>query len=181
MSQSLMPLRRGSAPQVEPIEQPQYLTFRLGAEVYALEILHIKEIIEYGGLTEVPLMPRFLRGVINLRGAVVPVIDLAVRFGRPATEIGRRSCIVIVEVEYADGWHDLGVIVDAVDEVLELRPEDIEPAPAFGAQLRAEFIRGMGKLDGRFVIVLALEHVLSISEMAELAGVDSLLDAETER
>lgn len=172
MSQLIMH-RRASVTVDEPVEQPQYLTFRLGAETFALEILHIKEIIEYGGLTEVPLMPRFLRGVINLRGSVVPVIDLAVRFGRPATAIGRRSCVVIVEVEFGGAWHDLGVIVDAVDEVLEIPPQDIEPAPAFGANLRAEFIRGMGKLGERFVIVLALEHALSIDEMAELAGAES--------
>ncbi|GAB3258676.1 chemotaxis protein CheW [Chitinimonas naiadis] len=178
MSQALTSRRRASVPAVEPVEQPQYLTFRLGGEIYALEILHIKEIIEYGGLTEVPLMPRFLRGVINLRGAVVPVIDLAVRFGRAPTEIGRRSCIVIVEVQYDDDWHDLGVIVDAVDEVLELPAEDIEPAPAFGAQLRAEFIRGMGKIDERFVIVLALEHVLSIDEMAQLSASGGVLGTE---
>jgi purine-binding chemotaxis protein CheW len=173
MSQLIMPHRRADALMAEPVELPQYLTFRLGSETFALEILHIKEIIEYGGLTEVPLMPRFLRGVINLRGAVVPVIDLAVRFGRPPSVIGRRSCIVIVEVAFGGVWHDLGVIVDAVDEVLELPPQDIEPAPAFGANLRAEFIRGMGKLAGRFIIVLALEHVLSIDEMAELAGADA--------
>ncbi|WP_374348175.1 chemotaxis protein CheW [Chitinimonas sp.] len=171
MSQLISPHRRSNIAVAEPVEQPQYLTFRLGGEMFALEIRHIKEIIEYGGLTEVPLMPRFLRGVINLRGAVVPVIDLAVRFGRSPTQIGRRSCIVIVEVAYGDAWHDLGVIVDAVDEVLELPAQDIEPAPAFGARLRAEFIRGMGKLGERFVIVLALEHALSIDEMAELAGV----------
>lgn len=179
MSQALTSHRRTQVPTTEPVELPQYLTFRLGGETYALEILHIKEIIEYGGLTEVPLMPRFLRGVINLRGAVVPVIDLAVRFGRPPTEIGRRSCIVIVEVQYDDSWHDLGVIVDAVDEVLELPAEDIEPAPAFGAQLRAEFIRGMGKLGGRFVIVLALEHVLSIEEMAQLSASGDALGLES--
>jgi len=173
MADMLTPHRRTKVALVEPVEMPQYLTFRLGNETFALEILHIKEIIEYGGLTEVPLMPRFLRGVINLRGAVVPVIDLAVRFGREATEIGRRSCIVIVEVAMGEQWYDLGVIVDAVDEVLELPPENIEPAPAFGARLRAEFIRGMGKLGERFVIVLALEHVLSIDEMAELATVDT--------
>lgn len=170
MSQALTFQRRSNVPAVEPPEQPQYLTFRLGSETYALEILHIKEIIEFGGLTEVPLMPRFLRGVINLRGSVVPVIDLAVRFGRPATEIGRRSCIVIVEVQNDEQWVDLGVIVDAVDEVLDLPPEAIEPAPSFGAKLRAEFIRGMGKIGDRFIVVLALEHVLSIDEMAELAG-----------
>lgn len=168
MSQAIGPLRRQSVPVVETVELPQYLTFHLGGETFALEIRHIKEIIEYGGVTEVPLMPAFLRGVINLRGSVVPVIDLAVRFGRAPTAIGKRSCIVIVEVEYGGGWHDLGVIVDAVNEVLELAPGDIEPTPAFGAGLRSEFIRGMGKLGNSFVIVLSLDNVLSINEMAEL-------------
>lgn len=161
----------------ESSEQPQYLTFHLGNERYALEILHIKEIIEYGGLTEVPMMPRFVRGVINLRGSVVPVIDLSVRFGRARTELHRRSCVVIVEVEYGDRWYDLGVMVDAVDEVLELASDQIEPPPTFGAQLRSEFIRGMGKLGEGFVIVLALEYVLSIDEMAELAASGRALEA----
>lgn len=177
MNQALTTRRSNKLPLAEPVEQPQYLTFRLGGETYALEILHIKEIIEYGGLTEVPLMPRFVRGVINLRGAVVPVIDLAVRFGRPATVIGRRTCIVIVEIEFGEQWYDLGVIVDAVDEVLELPNEQIEPAPSFGARLRAEFIRGMGKIGDRFVIVLSLEHALSIDEMAELAGSEGQQDS----
>lgn len=168
MSQAIGPLRRQSVQVVETVELPQYLTFHLGGETFALEIRHIKEIIEYGGVTEVPLMPAFLRGVINLRGSVVPVIDLAVRFGRAPTAIGKRSCIVIVEVEYGGGWHDLGVIVDAVNEVLELAPGDIEPTPSFGAGLRSEFIRGMGKLGNGFVIVLSLDNVLSINEMAEL-------------
>lgn len=177
MNQRSLPVRRSSAVIEEPVELPQYLTFRLGRETYALDILHIKEIIEYGGLTEVPLMPRFLRGVINLRGSVVPVIDLAVRFGRPPLDVGRRSCVIIVEVEYGDDWHELGVIVDAVEEVLELHPDQIEPAPAFGSNLRSEFIRGMGKLDGRFVIVLALDAALSIDEMAQIAETNERLSA----
>lgn len=175
MNQRTLPIRRSAAVMEEPVELPQYLTFRLGKETYALDILHIKEIIEYGGLTEVPLMPKFLRGVINLRGSVVPVIDLAVRFGRPPLDVGRRSCVIIVEVAYGNDWHELGVIVDAVEEVLELHPDQIEPAPTFGSNLRAEFIRGMGKLDGRFVIVLALDAALSIDEMAQLAETNERL------
>src|SRR5690348_14408473 len=101
-------------------EANQYLTFTLGGEMFAVGILNVKEIIEYGSLTEIPMMPTFIRGVINLRGAVVPVIDLAARFGSKATEVGRRTCIVIVEVPQDEGRHDIGIMVDAVSEVLEI-------------------------------------------------------------
>ena len=152
----------------------QYLTFQLAGEMYALRILNVKEIIEYGSLTEIPMMPRFIRGVINLRGAVVPVVDLSARFGNPQTEVGRRTCIVIIEVrdeQEGNGRHDIGVVVDAVSEVLEIPATEIEPAPSFGAKIRADFIEGMGKVDGRFVIILDIRRVLSVDEMAMLAGV----------
>lgn len=148
----------------------QYLTFQLGGEMFAIGILAIKEIIEYGDLTTVPMMPRSVRGVINLRGAVVPVIDLQARFGRPPAVIGRRTCIVIVEVHaQADQQQVIGVVVDAVNEVLDIAPSDIEPPPAFGAQIRADFIQGMGKVRGRFVVLLDLDRTLSIDELAALA------------
>ena len=151
-------------------EQHQYLTFLLGKETFAIGILRVKEIIEYGTLTAVPMMPSCVRGVINLRGRVVPVVDLAVRFGRPLTEPGRRTCIVIVEVA-AEGEHrDIGIVVDAVNQVIEILPTEIEPAPTFGANLRGEFIQGMGKVDGRFVIILEIGRVLSVDEMAQLHG-----------
>lgn len=150
-------------------ENQQYLTFLLGGEMFAIGILGIKEIIEYGKLTTVPMMPEFIRGVINLRGAVVPVIDLAARFGREPSKITRRSCIVIIEVEAGEDRQDVGVIVDSVSEVLEIPAEEIEPAPAFGARIRTDFINGMGKVGGKFVILLDINHVLSIEEMAELA------------
>lgn len=152
----------------------QYLTFSLGGEVFALGILNVKEIIEFGNVTEIPMMPAFIRGVINLRGSVVPVIDLAARFGGKATKISRRTCIVIVELETSEGVEgkqDLGVIVDAVNEVLEIPRADIEPAPSFGAKIRADFIQGMGKVEGRFVIILNVERVLSTEEIAMLARV----------
>lgn len=147
----------------------QYLTFSLGGEVFALGILNVKEIIEFGNVTEIPMMPVFIRGVINLRGAVVPVIDLAARFGGNSSAISRRTCIVIVELEAEEGKQDLGVIVDAVNEVLEIPRADIEPPPSFGAKIRADFIQGMGKVDGRFVIILSVERVLSTEEIAMLA------------
>ena len=117
-------------------------------------------------------MPDFIRGVINLRGAVVPVIDLNARFGKQPTQVARRTCIVIIEVATSeDEKQDVGVIVDAVNEVLEIPAAEVEPAPSFGANIRADFISGMGKVNERFVIILDVNHVLSLDEMAALAGV----------
>jgi len=153
-------------------DQNQYLTFQIGREMFAVGILHIREIIEYGSLTTVPMMPEFVRGVINLRGSVVPVIDLSARFGRGESTINRRSCVVILEVESADeGLQEIGVIVDSVSEVLEIPPGEIEPAPSFGARIRADFIAGMGKVQGQFVIVLDVQQALNTREMAELAAI----------
>lgn len=151
------------------LQQQQFLTFMLGGETYAIGILHIKEIIEYGQVTAVPMMPGFIRGVINLRGRVVPVVDLSVRFGQTSTSVGKRTCIVILEIETdSDERQDIGVVVDAVNEVLEIPHEEIEPAPAFGAKIRTDFIHGMGKVNGRFVIILNVNRVLSAEELASL-------------
>lgn len=149
----------------------QYLTFSLGGEMFAVGILNVKEIIEYGNLTEVPMMPAFIRGVINLRGAVVPVIDLAVRFGNASTTAGRRTCIVIIEITSEDIQQDIGIVVDAVSEVLDIPASEIEPPPSFGARIRADFIDGMGKIDGKFVIILNIQRVLSVEEIATLTTV----------
>jgi purine-binding chemotaxis protein CheW len=148
----------------------QYLTFMLAEELFAIPILNIREIIEYASLTTVPMMPAFIRGVINLRGSVVPVVDLAARFGRKSTEINRRTCIVVIEVESesADEKQNVGVMVDAVNAVLEIPRAEIEPPPSFGARVRADFIHGMGKVAGKFVIILDVNRVLSIEEMAVL-------------
>lgn len=149
----------------------QYLTFRLGGEMFAIGILNIKEIIEYGSVTAVPMMPAFIRGVINLRGAVVPVVDLLMRFGKKPSVITRRSCIVIIEVDGGDERQDVGVVVDSVSEVLEIPGSEIEPAPAFGAKIRSDFIQGMGKVNGKFVIILSVNKVLSVDEMALLTEI----------
>jgi purine-binding chemotaxis protein CheW len=149
-------------------EPMQYLTFMLGGEVFAIGILHIKEIIEYGQLTTVPMMPNFIRGVINLRGAVVPVIDLSVRFGRAPVVVTRRTCIVIIEINNGDERQDIGIVVDSVSEVLEIPASQVEPAPAFGAKIRTDFIQGMGKVNERFVIILNVLNVLSVDEMSQL-------------
>ncbi|QPK65151.1 chemotaxis protein CheW [Methylomonas sp. LL1] len=149
----------------------QYLTFVLGGEVYALGILNIKEIIDYGNLTEVPMMPAFVRGVINLRGSVVPVVDLSARFGKGSTQIAKRTGIVIVEtgVQSDDNQQDIGIIVDAVNEVIDIGQQDIEPPPSFGTGIRPEFINGMAKRNGRFIILLNVNRVLSVEEMADLS------------
>jgi purine-binding chemotaxis protein CheW len=161
----------------KPVEQAkqgevqQFLTFSLGSEMFAVGTLSVKEIIEYGQLTEVPMMPDFIRGVINLRGAVVSVIDLGARFGRGETQVTRRTCIVIIEVPSGDEKQDIGVVVDAVSEVLEIPASEIESPPAFGAKIRTDFIHGMGKVDGKFVILLDVGKVLSVEEISTLASV----------
>lgn len=159
-----------------PQSRGQYLTFQLGEEIFALDIGSVREIIQCGPMTAVPLMPRFVRGVINLRGAVVPVIDLHARFGRSAAVLGKKSCIVIFETR-RDGEHErvvLGLLVDAVSEVIELAPDAIEPAPTFGASVRRDFIRGMGKIQmrrtgaSRFVILLDADKAFDVGDMALL-------------
>jgi purine-binding chemotaxis protein CheW len=156
----------------------RFLTFTLAGEVYALDILQISEIIEFRSLTVVPMMPPFIRGVINLRGRVLPVVDLAARFGQAGTEVGRRTSIIVVET--ADnaaesepaggkGQQGIGIMVDAVNKVVHLGREDIEPAPAFGVGIRTDFIAGMAKHDG-FIVVLDIERVLSIDNMVLLAN-----------
>lgn len=152
-------------------EQQQYLTFMLGDEMFAIGILSIREIIEYGFVTDVPMTPPFIRGVLNLRGAVVPVVDLAVRFGRQARENSKRTCIVIVDIEAPNGSQQMGVVVDAVSEVLEIPQGDIEPPPEFGARIRNDFIKSMGKINGKFVVILDLNRVLSVEEVAVVANV----------
>ena len=166
------------AGQAKTDEEQQYLTFLLSGEMYAIGILNIKEIIEYGSLTEVPMMPSFIRGVINLRGSVVPVVDLSARFGRNKTEVSRRTCIVIIEVQNNDeSKQDIGVMVDSVSEVLEIPRSEIEPPPAFGAKIRVDFIHGMGKVAGKFVIILDADKVLSVDELSMLGQAAGTLPA----
>lgn len=152
----------------ETIEGRQYLTFLAGDELFAIGIADIKEIIEYREPTSVPMMPPYLSGVINLRGRVVPVIDLLVRFGRDSSDVSRRTCIVILEVYHNDEQQYLGVLVDTVKAVLDIADDDIEPPPSFGAKLRNDFVSGMGKIGEEFVIILDIDNVLSIEELSML-------------
>jgi len=145
----------------------QYLTFLIRGEEYAVSILRVREIIEYESVTRVPTTPVHVRGVINLRGAVLPVVDLAAKFGLPETEPGRTTCIVIIETSVESETIVVGVMADAVSEVIDLAPAQIEPPPPFGTNVRVDFLVGMGKIDGRLALVLDLDRVLSPVELLE--------------
>jgi purine-binding chemotaxis protein CheW len=147
----------------------QHLTFLAAGETYAMSIARIKEIIEYGQVTAIPLMPEFIRGVINLRGAVVPVIDLSARLGFAPSRVQARTCVVIVEIDHEGQTFDMGLVVDGVSAVLDLGESDLEPPPNFGARIRSDFIQCMARINGRFVIVMRIEQVLSVEEVSELA------------
>ncbi|MDR3672053.1 MAG: chemotaxis protein CheW [Holophaga sp.] len=161
--------RQTQALAAAPVEQrAQYLAFTLGQETFAMDIRSIREVIQFGGVTEVPLMPPFIRGVINLRGSVVPVIDLLVRFGRPAATVAQRACIVILELVQEECTAELGILVDNVSEVLSIAASEVEPAPTFGSDLRTEFLAGVARVNDHFVILLDVNHVLSVEELAAL-------------
>lgn len=147
----------------------QYLSFRLGDETFAVGILSIKEILEYQSITEVPMMVSHVRGVINLRGAAVPVMDLMGRFGKTSSPVSKRTCIVIVEVASSEGNRVIGIVVDAVYEVVDIAAADIEPPPNIGNPARREFIEGIGKVNGKFVILLNLGAVFSLQEWEAVA------------
>lgn len=156
-----------------PAPPRQHLLFNLDDERYGLEISCVREILEFGALTAVPLMPAHLRGVINLRGRVVPIIDLKARFGQGLLTVGRRTSIVVVELPGEAGQPPLaiGIMVSGVTEVIEFAPDCLEPAPALGAAIRASFIRGLARHGGTFVVLLELGQVLSVPELSAMAAV----------
>jgi purine-binding chemotaxis protein CheW len=160
--------RQRGAEQDAVVHGRQYLTFTVAGVSYGIAISSVKEIIEYRAPTEVPMMLGYMRGLIKMRGRVVPVIDLAVRFGRSQVEPTRRTCIVILEIQEKQGQHDIGIVADAVSAVVEIADADIAPAPSFGANLRTDFISGMGKIGEQFVILLDLGKVLSTAELSSL-------------
>lgn len=142
-------------------EALQYLTFTLADEVFALDVGKVREILEYSTVTKVPQVPDFMRGVINLRGSVVPVVDLRLKFGMAATEQTINTCIIVVEVQLDGDAVVLGALADSVQEVVDMEPDQIEPAPHIGTQLNAAFIKGMGKCDDKFVMILDIDRVFS--------------------
>jgi purine-binding chemotaxis protein CheW len=149
-------------------ETNQYLTFNLGEEIYALDIRKVREVLEYTMVTKVPQTPPFMRGVINLRGGVVPVVDMRLKFGMEKTENTVNTCIIISEIVIDDETTVLGALADSVREVIELEPGQIEPPPRMGARLNTEFIRGMGKRDGEFVIILDIDKVFSLEDITSV-------------
>jgi purine-binding chemotaxis protein CheW len=149
-------------------ETTQYLTFRLDEEIFALDITKVREVLDYTTVTRVPQTPDFMRGVINLRGSVVPVVDLRLKFGMSATESSVNTCIIITEVQVDSETVVLGALADAVQEVLDLEAGSIAPPPRIGTKLRTEFIKGMGKQNDRFIIILDVDKVFSIDELASV-------------
>jgi len=156
----------------EGVQEKQFLTFLLGGEEYAVPILRVREIIEYDTVTVVPSTPPWIRGVINLRGSVVPVVDMAVKFGLPPTQPTKLTCTVVVETEYEGQQTITGVMADAVSQVVELKPEDVEPVPTFGTNIRVEYLLGMGKAGRKFVLLLDIDRVLASSEILAVHDAD---------
>jgi len=160
----------------------QYLTFLVSGDALGVDIGDVKEIIEITNITRVPMTPDYIRGVINLRGNVVPVVDLSARLGHGLNEISKRSCIILIEVSCGDEKQSLGMLVDQVQEIINIPIENRQPAPTFGTDVRVEFIQAMGRIEDKFVILLDITRVLSVEELAELSesarSSESLLLAE---
>ena len=166
------------------VERSQYLTFFLGGDEYAVGILKVREVLEYDTITRVPSVPACISGVINLRGSVVPVVDLAVKLGMSATQITRLTCIVIVEVDTDEGRTVMGLIADSVSQVIDLAPEDIEPPPSFGTRIRVDFLLGMGKLGKKFALLIDIDRLLAATELLSAAALatstEIIVEAEPE-
>ncbi len=156
----------------------QYLTFKLGEEVFALDIGKVREVLDFTTLTRVPRMPEFMRGVINLRGSVVPVVDLRLKFGMKKTEKTTDTCVIITEVTVDNETTVLGAMADSVQEVLDMEPQNIEPAPKIGTMLRTEFIKGMGRQHERFIIILDIDKIFSGEELLQMQAAEKEKIAE---
>jgi purine-binding chemotaxis protein CheW len=154
------------------MEATQYLTFKLGDEVFALDIGKVREVLDFTMVTKVPQTPDFMRGVINLRGNVVPVVDMRLKFGLSMTEKTVNTCVIITEIDVDGESTVVGAMADSVQEVLDLEPDEIEPPPKIGTKLNTDFIRGMGKRDEQFIIILNIDKVFSADELSEVKGPD---------
>ena len=161
---------------VESISEiTQYLTFKLEDELFALDIGKVREVLDFTTITKVPQTPEFMRGVINLRGSVVPVVDLRLKFGKMMAEQTVNTCVIIVEVEVDGETVVMGAMADAVQEVLDMEPDQIEPPPRIGTKLNLEFIRGMGKHADQFIIILDIDKVFTVDEVAMVREMDGAL------
>jgi purine-binding chemotaxis protein CheW len=155
-------------------ERQQYLTFFLASEEYAIGILKVKEIIEYDVVTKVPKTPRWVRGVINLRGAVVPVVDLAVKFGLEDRPVSKTTCIIVVDGLLADQQATMGVVADAVNQVIDLSAPEIQQAPTFGTRVGVDYLTGMARLGKKFALILDIDKVLSTDELLNLGELPAI-------
>jgi purine-binding chemotaxis protein CheW len=154
----------------EITETRQYLTFKLGNEIFATEVDKVREVLDLATITKIPRTPDFMAGVINLRGSVVPVVDFRLCFGMSKTESTRNTCIVVVEVMLENESTVIGALADSVEEVIDLEPDQIQPAPKIGTQIRTDFIKGMGKRDAQFIMILDIDRVFSAEEIAAARG-----------
>lgn len=152
-------------------ETTQYLTFKLGDEIFALEVAKVREILDFSTITKVPKTPDFMRGVINLRGGVVPVIDLRLKFDLSQTEKTVNTCIIVVEVTLEGETAILGALSDSVQEVFDLDPDQIEPAPHIGTRLKSDFVKGMGKRNGNFIIILDIDKLFTAGELEQTQNI----------
>jgi purine-binding chemotaxis protein CheW len=151
-------------------ETRQYLTFKLDSEVFALDVATVREVLDFTAVTKIPRTPEFMRGVINLRGSVVPVVDLRLAFGMSATEKTVNTCIIVVELCLEAETTIMGALADSVEEVIDLEPEQIQPAPRIGTSIKTDFIRGMGKRDAQFLMILDIDRVFSADQLVGLRG-----------
>jgi len=151
----------------------QYLTFKLGDEVFATDVSKVREVLEFTSITKIPRTPDFMSGVINLRGNVVPVVDLRLCFEMSKTENTVNTCIVVVEVLLEGESTVIGALADSVEEVIDLEPDQIQPAPRMGTQIRTEFIKGMGKRDSQFILILDIDRVFSAEQLSAVRSVDA--------
>jgi purine-binding chemotaxis protein CheW len=149
-------------------EIQQYLTFLVGKDFFATNILEVNEIIEVGALTEMPMMPDFIRGVINLRGEAVPVIDLSAKLRRGQSDLTKRSCIILVQINTPAGEQTIGMLVDEVNEILEIAGDCIQPPPNLGSGINTDFIQAMGRVEEKFIVLLDMDHILSAEELGSM-------------
>ena len=150
----------------------QYLTFKLADEVFAIEVSKVREVLDFTTITKIPRTPDFMSGVINLRGNVVPVVDLRLCFEMSKTEKTVNTCIVVMEMSIEGESTVIGALADSVEEVIDLEPEHIQPAPKMGTQIRTEFIKGMGTRDAQFIMILDIDRVFSAEELSAVRGVE---------
>ncbi len=150
------------------VDTTQYLTFKLEDEIYATNISKVREVLEFARVTKVPRTPDYMRGVINLRGRVVPVLDLKLRFDMSRTEKTINTCVIIVEVDVEGDMMVIGALADSVQEVIEMDDSLVEPPPKIGTRLNTEFIHGMGRRDEEFIIILDIDKVFSVENLGEV-------------